>query len=60
MNNNSVWYWLVYAVVGLFALAYLPDRSRSYAVAALLLGGAVYMSKHGGSLDDLIKTIEGT
>jgi hypothetical protein len=57
---TSFWTWLVYAVLGLITISFLPKSVAYLIVVILLLGGIFYFETHQGSLQDFISTLDGT
>lgn len=56
--NKSVWTWVVYALLGVLTISFLPSNYRWIIMVILLLGGIFYFESNGG-LDKFLNTLEG-
>lgn len=61
MKNTSITRWGLYALTGLVVLFFIPGQYRGWLIAALFLGGGVYIAKNGGlqKFEDQFKPLTG-
>lgn len=54
----SFWKWAAYAITGAITVSLFPAKDRVLLILLLFLGGTLYLARNGGSIQDLIATLE--